>query len=168
MGLRMKFFLLATLLCSSAAFAQQAADTASPSPVGVWATRSDKTGQTQAHILIAERAGKLYGRIVKVLDPQAKPGELCIKCTDDRKNKAMASLEIIRGVDVQSDDGQWLGGRILDPQEGKEYRLKLLPQADGQHLGVRGYLGPFYRTQIWTRVTATKATPAASGGGQHF
>ena len=38
MGLRMKFFLLATLLCSGAAFAQHAADAASPSPVGVWAT----------------------------------------------------------------------------------------------------------------------------------
>ena len=152
MGLRMKFFLLATLLCSSAAFAQQAADTASPSPVGVWATRSDKTGQTQAHILIAERAGKLYGRIVKVLDPQAKPGELCIKCTDDRKNKAMASLEIIRGVEPLPHGNDWVGGRILDPQEGREYRLKLIPKADGKTLGVRGYLGPFFRTQEWTRV----------------
>ena len=57
-----------------------------PSPLGVWATHSDKTGAVQAHVAITQRGGKLYGRIVKVLDPAAKPGELCEKCPDDRKN----------------------------------------------------------------------------------
>ena len=123
-----------------------------PSPLGVWATHSDKTGAVQAHVAITQRGGKLYGRIVKVLDPAAKPGELCEKCPDDRKNQPMATLEIMRGVDAQADGGPWSGGRILDPQEGREYRLKLIPQADGQSLAMRGYLGPFYRTQIWTRV----------------
>ncbi len=122
------------------------------SPIGVWATRSDKTGAVQAHVVISERAGKLYGRIVQVLDPKAKPGELCEKCPDDRRNQPMAKLEIIRGVSLQPEDGDWVGGRILDPQEGREYRLKLIPSADGQSLGVRGYLGPFYRTQQWSRV----------------
>ena len=159
MGARMKFLLALALLGSSAgaAFAQSAvgaaaATAATASPIGLWATRSDKTGQVQAHILISERAGKLYGRIVQVLDPKAKPGELCEKCPDDRRNQPMAKLEIIRGVSLQPEDGDWVGGRILDPQEGREYRLKLIPSADGQSLGVRGYLGPFYRTQHWSRV----------------
>jgi uncharacterized protein (DUF2147 family) len=150
--------LLALSLAGSAwaqAPSQEAGHAPKPSglsPVGVWATHSDKTGEVQAHVAITERGGKLYGRIVQVLDPAAKPGELCSKCPDDRKNKPMATLEIIRGVDAQPEDGQWSGGRVLDPQEGREYRLKLIPQADGQSLAMRGYLGPFYRTQIWTRV----------------
>lgn len=147
--------ILAALTLAGSAWAQaasKAAQAAAPSPLGVWATHSDKTGEVQAHVAITERDGKLYGRIVKVLDPAAKPGELCEKCPDDRKNKPMATLEIIRGVDAQPDDGQWSGGRILDPQEGREYRLKLIPQTDGKTLAMRGYLGPFYRTQYWTRV----------------
>ena len=89
---------------------------------------------------------------MQVLDKNAKPGERCEKCQDDRKNKPMASLEIIRGVEPLPHGNDWVGGRILDPQEGREYRLKLIPKADGKTLGVRGYLGPFFRTQEWTRV----------------
>lgn len=144
--------LLFTLSMAALASPVWAQDAASPSPVGVWATHSDKTGEVQAHVAISERKGHLVGRIVQVLDPAAKPGELCVKCQDDRKNKPMASLEIIRGVQAKAGDGDWDGGRILDPQEGREYRLKLIPSADGQSLGVRGYLGPFYRTQHWSRV----------------
>jgi uncharacterized protein (DUF2147 family) len=123
-----------------------------PSPIGVWATHSDKTGEVQAHVAIAERNGYLFGRIVQMLDKSVQANKVCDKCWDDRKNKPMASLEIIRGVPVQPDANTWVGGRILDPQEGREYRLKLIPKADGKTLGVRGYLGPFFRTQEWTRV----------------
>lgn len=144
--------LLLTLSMAALASTVWAQDAAMPSPIGVWATHSDKTGEVQAHVAITERNGHLVGRIVQVLDKTAKPGEVCVKCQDDRKNQPMASLEIIRGVDLQPDDGDWVGGRIIDPQEGREYRLKLIPKADGKTLGVRGYLGPFFRTQIWTRV----------------
>ena len=140
---------ISLLICSSAVWAENSAPA---SPIGVWATHSGKTGEVQAHIAIAERNGRLVGRIVQVLDKNAKPGERCEKCQDDRKNKPMASLEIIRGVEPLPHGNDWVGGRILDPQEGREYRLKLIPKADGKTLGVRGYLGPFFRTQEWTRV----------------
>jgi uncharacterized protein (DUF2147 family) len=43
------------------------------------------------------------------------------------------------------------GGRILDPENGKEYTVKMRPQEGGKKLQVRGYIGPFYRTQTWLR-----------------
>jgi uncharacterized protein (DUF2147 family) len=46
----------------------------------------------------------------------------------------------------------WEGGKILDPENGKEYTLKMTPLDGGKQLQIRGYIGPFYRTQIWQRV----------------
>ena len=43
----------------------------------------------------------------------------------------------------------WSGGKILDPGNGKIYRCKIWLK-DGE-LKVRGYFGPFYRTQTWRR-----------------
>ena len=65
---------ISLLICSSAVWAESSAPA---SPIGVWAAHSDKTGEVQAHIAIAERNGRLVGRIVQVLDKNAKPGERC-------------------------------------------------------------------------------------------
>jgi len=46
----------------------------------------------------------------------------------------------------------WDGGKILDPENGKEYRASLTPIEGGKRLEVRGFLGPFWRTQTWVRV----------------
>jgi uncharacterized protein (DUF2147 family) len=117
--------------CSNA-FAQM-------SPVGLWRNIDDKTGETKAEIRIVETANGLTGRVEKILKKDAKPDEKCVECTDDRKNQPMLGLEIIRG------------GKILDPENGSEYRMRLTPLEDGRKLQVRGYLGPFYRTQTWVR-----------------
>jgi len=70
----------------------------------------------------------------------------------ERKNQPVIGLEIIRGV--RQDEGKqvWEGGKILDPENGKEYRVSLTPDEDGAKLKVRGYLGLFWRTQTWARV----------------
>jgi uncharacterized protein (DUF2147 family) len=57
-------------------------------------------------------------------------------------------MEIIR--DMKKDDDEYTGGHILDPEVGKIYRCKLWIE-EGT-LKVRGYLGPFFRTQTWQRV----------------
>jgi uncharacterized protein (DUF2147 family) len=46
----------------------------------------------------------------------------------------------------------WDGGEILDPNNGKTYRVRLTPLDEGKKLEVRGFIGPFYRNQIWVRV----------------
>jgi uncharacterized protein (DUF2147 family) len=77
----------------------------------------------------------------------------CDKCKDDRKDKPVLGLQIIRGVKAQG-DGVWGGGEILDPNDGQTYRTRLKPADGGKKLEVRGYVGAplFGRSQTWVRV----------------
>jgi uncharacterized protein (DUF2147 family) len=121
-------------------------------PVGTWRSFDEDTKQPKAQIIITENAGVLTGRIEQLLRPGADPAKVCDLCTDDRKDQRVIGLEIIRGV--RKDEGQdvWEGGKILDPENGKEYRVRLTPDEGGAKLRVRGYLGLFWRTQVWARV----------------
>jgi uncharacterized protein (DUF2147 family) len=134
--------LLSTLNC----FAQM-------TPVGVWHTVDDKTGESKAEIHIVDKEGVLSGRVVKSLrqDPHAK--KTCEDCADDRKGQPIIGMEIIRGVKPDAAvENLWAnGGKILDPENGKEYTVKMVPLEGGKKLQVRGYIGPFYRTQVWSR-----------------
>lgn len=132
-------------LCSGAAWAQM-------TPVGAWQSIDDSTGQPKARVVIAEAGGVLNGRIEKVLRKDADPNAVCDKCSDDRKDKPMAGLEIIRGARKADGKNVWEGGRILDPEKGSDYALRLTPVEDGKKLEVRGSIGPFGRTQTWVRV----------------
>lgn len=123
------------------------------SPVGAWHSIDDKTGEAKAEIHISEQAGVLSGRVMKSLrnDPNAK--KTCDDCSDDRKGQTIIGMEIIRGVKQEGADNLWAGGgKILDPENGKEYTVRMTPLEGGKKLQVRGYIGPFYRTQVWLRV----------------
>jgi uncharacterized protein (DUF2147 family) len=125
---------------------------AQASPVGVWKSIDDKTKKERAVIRITEAGGVLAGKIEKRLDPDAKADDVCDKCTDDRKDKRTEGLEIIRGVKKNADEeNRWDGGTILDPENGKIYRVRLTPLDGGKRLEVRGFIGPFYRNQQWIR-----------------
>ena len=64
----------------------------------------------------------------------------------------MIGLEIIRGARQAEGRAVWEGGRILDPEDGRSYTLRLTPIEEGRKLQVRGSIGPFGRTQTWVRV----------------
>jgi uncharacterized protein (DUF2147 family) len=134
----------------SLAFAAGAAS-AQMTPVGAWHTIDDKTQQPKALVVIADNGGVLTGRIQKVLNKDAQPGQACDKCSDDRKGRPIEGLEIIRGAKKAASGDVWEGGRILDPENGKDYTLRLTPVEGGQKLQVRGSIGPFWRTQVWQR-----------------
>lgn len=125
---------------------------AQSSPVGLWRNIDDKTGEAKAEVRIAEGANGLTGRIERVLRKDAKPDETCVECKDDRKGQPIKGLEIIRGGSRTAEGEVWEGGRILDPENGREYKLRLALIEGGQKLQVRGFMGPFYRTQVWSRV----------------
>lgn len=124
---------------------------AQETPVGLWRTIDDKTGKARSEVRITESGGVLSGKIEKRLDADVKPDDKCEKCTDDRKDKLVQGLEIIRKVKKLDDDNVWGDGEVLDPENGKSYRVKLKPIEGGKKLQMRGYIGPFYRTQIWLR-----------------
>jgi len=145
-GSRALLALLASLALSLPAIAL-----AQSSPAGLWRNIDDKTGEAKAEIRITESAGVLNGRIEKVLRKDAKPDEKCVECKDDRKDQPMVGLEIIRGAKKAPDGEGWEAGTILDPENGRDYRLRLTPRGNGQKLEVRGSFGPFWRTQTWVR-----------------
>ncbi|WP_296443005.1 DUF2147 domain-containing protein [Rhodoferax sp. UBA5149] len=119
-------------------------------PAGVWRTIDDKTGQPKAEIRItADAGGVLTGVVEKALTPSAEPN--CDLCADDRKGKPKLGMEIIRGAKKSEGRDVWEGGKILDPDNGKEYTLRLTPIEGGQKLEVRGYIAFFFRTQTWIR-----------------
>ncbi len=124
---------------------------AQPTPVGLWRSIDDKTGTAKAEIRIREGAnGVLSGVVEKALIRSEQPN--CELCTDDRKGQPKVGLEIIRGAKKADDADVWEQGKILDPENGKNYTLRMTPLEGGSKLQVRGYIGPFYRTQVWTRV----------------
>jgi uncharacterized protein (DUF2147 family) len=142
----MKFLFAAALLLPAFAFAQT-------SPVGLWKTIDDDGKTAKSLVRISEQGGTLVGNIDKLLDPKDTGDSKCDKCTDDRKDKPVIGLQIIRGVKPDG-EGVWGHGEILDPNNGKTYRTRLKPVDGGKKLEVRGYIGAplFGRTQTWVRV----------------
>ncbi len=124
---------------------------AQSSIVGKWKSVDDNTGDPRSIVEIIEREGKIYGKIIKLFPkPEEDPDPICDKCSpeDARFNKKIIGMEIIK--EMAKDDDEYSGGSILDPEVGKVYRCKVWLEAG--KLKVRGYIGPFYRTQTWLKV----------------
>jgi uncharacterized protein (DUF2147 family) len=119
--------------------------------LGKWRTIDDNTGKEKSIVEITERGGKVYGKIIRIFpEPGKNTDPICDKCPEDdsRYNKKVIGMEIIKDM-IKSDD-EYDEGTILDPEVGKIYKCKIW--LDGKDLKVRGYLGPFYRTQTWKRL----------------
>src|SRR5687768_18045601 len=99
----------------AAALAVHAAAFAQASPVGLWKTIDDDTKQEKSLVRIVDNGGVLSGRIEKLLDPTAKPDVVCDKCTDERKDKPIVGMTILRNLRHSADDKEWWdGGDITD------------------------------------------------------
>ena len=117
---------------------------------GKWKTIDDNTGEAKSIVEIFEKDGKFYGKVVKIfLEPNEDPDPVCDECEKDdpRYKKKIIGMEIIKAL--EKDDKEYSGGNILDPENGKVYRCRLW--VEGDDLMVRGYWGPFFRTQTWKR-----------------
>ncbi|MBF6631366.1 MAG: DUF2147 domain-containing protein [Comamonas sp.] len=122
------------------------------SPVGVWKSMDEKTGAAKSEVRITDNGGVLSGKVERILRVGADPAAVCDKCSDDRKDQPMVGLEIIRGAKKAEGKDVWEDGKILDPENGKNYTLRMTPIEGGAKLEVRGSIGPFGRTQTWVRV----------------
>ena len=121
---------------------------AQESVYGVWKAIDDGDGEATSHIEVFEQDGKLHGKIVKLL--QESDEIVCEKCDGERKGQPVLGMEII--WDMEQKGTVWKGGRILDPEAGKNYKCRI--KLDGDILEVRGYIGmpALGRTQKWYRV----------------
>jgi uncharacterized protein (DUF2147 family) len=135
--------LVGTLISASTSFAQTCS--------GKWITIDDETGKKKSIVELYKADGKLYGKILYLFPREGRePNPKCTKCTDDRKNKPLVGLQIVRNL--KWDGEEWYGGTIVDPENGKVYTVKIWVDPDNpDKLNVRGYIGPFFRTQNWVR-----------------
>lgn len=120
-------------------------------PVGTWHTIDDETKEIKSEVQIVESGGVLTGKVTKLLRKGAKQDAVCDKCTDDRKDKPVLGLEIIRGAKKAEGKEVWEDGKILDPEKGATYTLRLTPIEGGKKLEVRGSVFGIGRTQTWVR-----------------
>jgi uncharacterized protein (DUF2147 family) len=138
--------LVLVLLCSGPVLGEVS------TPVGLWQTVSDRTGQADGLVRVVEVDGEYIGTVVAVFSP---PGEssnpLCEECKGDLKNKPIVGMTILHGVRRQPDG--YSAGEILDPDEGRVYKCRIALTEGGRKLEVRGYIGIplFSRSQLWIR-----------------
>jgi len=144
----------AALLFGAPSFAavEATAPVASDTPVGTWTQVDDETGRPKSIIEISEAPdGTLQGVVKQVLFSEQGPHPVCDKCEGERYNKPVEGMTIMWGV--KKDGDVWDGGQILDPHNGKTYKVKLQLTDGGRKLDVHGYIGIslFGRSQVWVR-----------------
>jgi uncharacterized protein (DUF2147 family) len=140
---------LIVLAAALSALSAWAGDT---SPTGLWKNLDDASGKPRALIRITESNGTLQGKIEKVFPAAGEdPNPKCDKCAGALKNAPVLGLVILSGLTKDGDE--YVGGQILDPDNGQVYRSKLRLIQNGQQLSVRGYIGvPMLgRSQTWLR-----------------
>ncbi len=144
----MKTLLASLLLCAATGTAL-----AQATPTGLWKTIDDETKAEKSLVRITDGGGVLTGKVEKILTDKADAK--CVECTDERKDKPVLGMTILRGIKPDAaEKGTWVGGDILDPNNGKIYKVLLKLVDGGKKLDVRGYIGmPMLgRTQTWHRV----------------
>ncbi len=117
---------------------------------GRWVTIDDETGKKKSVVEITESNGVLSGRVVKLFrEPSEEQDPICKQCdpSDDRYNKKVIGMEIIRNM--KKDGDEWDDGTILDPSNGNVYDCKIW--VENGKLQLRGYVAFFFRTQTWIR-----------------
>jgi uncharacterized protein (DUF2147 family) len=145
---------LRTIAGMTLAFAAGLAFAQSASPAGLWKTIDDSTQKEKSLVRIVDNGGVFSGKVEKIIDPDAPKDAVCKECSDERKGQPIVGMTIIRNVKASDDKAVFSGGDILDPKNGKIYKVKLTLIDGGTKLDVRGYIGfsLLGRTQTWTRV----------------
>lgn len=144
----MKILIASLLLCAAAGSVM-----AQATPAGLWKTIDDKTKAEKSLVRITDSGGVFTGKVEKILTD--KPDAKCTECSDERKGQPVQGMTILRDIKPDANDkSTWVGGDILDPNDGKIYKVLLKLVDGGKKLDVRGYVGmPMLgRTQTWIRV----------------
>jgi uncharacterized protein (DUF2147 family) len=120
------------------------------SVLGKWKTIDDETGEAKSIVEIYEKTGKIYGKVIEILDVVHKNNS-CKNCSGEDANKPILGLTVIKGL--TRDGKEYNSGKILDPKSGKLYQCFITLEGN-EKLKVRGYIGISLlgRTQYWQRV----------------
>jgi len=119
--------------------------------LGMWLTVSQN-----GHIQVFKKDGRYFGKIVWLKDPNdPKTGKPPVDAKNPDISKRTNSILGLTNLRDLKPDGKntWDGGKIYDPENGKEYdcKMKLI---NANQLDIRGYIGISLmgRTETWKRV----------------
>ena len=110
------------------------------------------TDGKDAKIEIYREGDRFFGKVIWLKDSLNKYGK---PVTDSQNPEEELRSRNVVGIDIVFgfvyEDGQWEGGRIYDPENGKTYHC-IMRLKKGK-LEVKGYIGipMFGRTVVWTR-----------------
>ena len=119
----------------------------------LWRTIDDKTGKPRATVQFTESNGSLSATVKSLIDKNAKTH--CEDCSGSLKNAPVVGMKIVNNLKpVQGEPNAYDSGTIMDPYNGKTYRLKGTVSADGKSLNLRGFIGISLlgRNQTWQRM----------------
>lgn len=148
-GIRILAFVLLAQVAAISARAQQLSP-ALQAAVGQWQVINDE-GKPNGHVETYLVDGKLFGKVTQ-LRPGRLPDTVCEKCSGDLKDKPILGMVMLRNFKPQGT--QWVGGTVVDPDNGKEYKGKIWTEGEDK-LHMRGFVGfsMLGRTQVWKRLT---------------
>ena len=128
---------LAALLCATPLVAAQPIE-------GRWIT-----AEKDAVITIGECGSSTCGRITKFLvaPPQGLDQRDVNNADAKLRQRKLLGMPVLTGF---SEDAELWRGQIYDPKSGKTYR-SVIRRKDANRLEVKGCIGPFCQTQVWTR-----------------
>ncbi|MDO6596995.1 DUF2147 domain-containing protein [Oceanihabitans sp. 2_MG-2023] len=117
---------------------------------GKWKTIDAVSGEAKSIVEIYERDGKVFGKIIDIINPLDKDA-LCTKCEGEDYNQPVLGFELIKNL--TKDGSYYKNGSIFDPEQGKKYKCRIALDTDNPNvLQVRGYISFLYATQYWLRV----------------
>ncbi len=162
------------LLVLSLVLFTAAAAMATDSVEGLWKS-IDEEGKVTAAWRIYQENGKLYGVIVTVPgQPDSKIADACqpsyrgFPVAGAVNTMTVTNTPFIFGLTMKA-PGQWEGGNIIDPKDGKMYKCKItFRQADNRRymtdvLEMRGEIGlGIGRSQLWQRTTEAEVAALRS------
>ena len=142
------------MIASASVLLLLAAATEAQSPssaVGRWKTIDDATGKAKSVVEIYQaKDGRLAGKVVEILDLKDGPNPACDECKGANQGKPIKGMLILWGLRPDG-AGKWSAGRVLDPENGKDYKAKLELLEGGRKLGMSGCIAFLCRQQVWLR-----------------
>ena len=96
-----------------------------------WQTYDE--GKPKGVVKITESNGVLTGKLISA---------------NTAKGKQYVGTTVIRNLKADG-GGKYSGGTITDPAKGKDYRMTA--SLSGSTLNLKGYIGPFSRSQQWKK-----------------
>ncbi len=136
---------------------------------GIWKSIDDKTGKVTAIWKIYEERGMLFGTIAAVVDnPQDVIADACKESYKNFPKAGPVNKMTTVGTPwiynmVKESEGNWKGGNIVDPSNGKCYGCVIKYLNVGQKnksftakvptLAMAGTVGPIQVFQYWVKAT---------------